>query len=377
MVQEDRPVIANVDRLHEHMDREGFSAVVLRSGTNFSYLAGFAFPGTLGRHLELPDSPREVLLVWPRHGDPVLVLNHVAEPIARRDSWVNAIELYQGYTESPYAKVAEVLGRMGLQDAKLGLEKSYINSNRWEEMQGLLPRAQLMDCATMMAEVRWIKTPGEVERIRRAADILDEAYLEVFSTVKRGDAEREVHGRIVGACIQRGAQWAHGMLSSSRNDVMYGGESEMQFQPGDIIRNDYVSYYLGYPGHQNRVAVMGEPSAEQRRLYGTVRDIYRATIDRCKPGVKAIDVYQYAVGAFRREGFTERFNIVGHGVGPWWHQQEPYIVDHTTAVLEAGMVLAMEPGVSHWRLQDLVLITDEGPELLSTRFSTDEMFVIE
>ena len=86
MVQEDRPVIANVDRLHEHMDREGFSAVVLRSGTNFSYLAGFAFPGTLGRHLELPDSPREVLLVWPRHGDPVLVLNHVAEPIARRDS---------------------------------------------------------------------------------------------------------------------------------------------------------------------------------------------------------------------------------------------------------------------------------------------------
>ena len=228
---------------------------------------------------------------------------------------MNTIELYQGYTESPYAKVAEVLGRMGLQDAKLGLEKSYINSNRWEEIQGLLPRARLMDCATMMAEVRWIKTPGEVERIRRAADILDEAYLEVFSTVKRGDTEREVHGRIVGACILRGAQWAHGMLSSSRNDVLYGGEGEMQFQPGDIIRNDYVSYYLGYPGHQNRVAVVGEPSAEQRRLYGTVRDIYRATIGRCKPGVKAIDVYRYAVGAFRREGFTERFNIVGHGLG--------------------------------------------------------------
>ena len=62
-------IIANVERLHRLMDEEGVSAVVARSGKNFTYLAGFAYPGTLARHLEFPDSPREVLLVWPRHGD--------------------------------------------------------------------------------------------------------------------------------------------------------------------------------------------------------------------------------------------------------------------------------------------------------------------
>ena len=51
-------IIANVDRLDQLMDKNGFSAVVARSGKNFTYLAGFAYPGTLARHLDFPDSPR-------------------------------------------------------------------------------------------------------------------------------------------------------------------------------------------------------------------------------------------------------------------------------------------------------------------------------
>ena len=62
------PILANVTRLHHYMDHAGWAAVVVRSGTNFTYLAGFAYPGTLARHLDLPDSPREVLLLWPRQG---------------------------------------------------------------------------------------------------------------------------------------------------------------------------------------------------------------------------------------------------------------------------------------------------------------------
>ena len=83
-------IIANVERLHRLMDEEGFSAIVARSGKNFTYLSGFAYPGTLARHLEFPDSPREVLLVWPRHEEPVMVLNSYAAPLAKRDSWLEA-----------------------------------------------------------------------------------------------------------------------------------------------------------------------------------------------------------------------------------------------------------------------------------------------
>ena len=370
-----REIIANVGRLRQMMDRDGLSAVVVRSGMNFTYLAGFSFPGTLGRHLDFPDSPREVLLIWPRQGEPVMVLNHFAAPLARRDSWLKKIELYDGYAESPYQKAAEVLSVMGLDDSRVGFERTYLSAVRWDEVNRLLPMAEITDCTALMTEVRWIKTEQEVELLKKAADILDDAYLEVFQEVREGDTEREVHSRIVRSCIQRGAQWVHGMLSSSRNTVSYGGEGDTRFEKGDIISNDYVSYYLGYPGHQNRTIVVGEPSAEQRRTYHAIRDIYRATIDRCRAGARAGDVYQLAVDAYRERGYDDRIDLVGHGVGPWWHQQEPYLLEHAQHVLEAGMVLALEPGVSYWRLQDLILVTEGAPRLLSTRFNTDEMFV--
>ena len=130
MATKHREIIANISRLDEYLDAQGCAAVVLRSGKNFTYLAGFAYPGTLARHLDFPDSPREVLLVWPRHGEPVMVLNHYAAPLARRDSWLEKIEIYDDYAESPYQRVAEVLKQMGLDRETVGFEKSYVSANR-------------------------------------------------------------------------------------------------------------------------------------------------------------------------------------------------------------------------------------------------------
>jgi Xaa-Pro aminopeptidase len=369
-------ILANVQRLHALMDQSGYAAVIVRSGKNFTYLAGFAYPGTLARHLEFPDSPREVLLLWPRHGEPVMILNHYAAPLAQRDSWLQRIEVYDDYAESPYARLAALLQQMGLDRSPLGLEKTYLSAARWEEVQGLLPAATLHDCTEMMAQVRWIKTPGEIQLLKAAAAILDDAYAEVFPTVRAGETEREVHSRLVASCIRRGAQWVHGILNSSRNTVAYGGEGDFRLQSGDIIRNDYVSYYHGYPGHQSRTVVLGEPSAEQRHTYRLMRDIYRRTIDQCRVGVKASAIHAFAAQQFREHGYTTRISLVGHGVGPWWHQQEPYIVSTCHQALEAGMVLALEPHVGYWHIQDMVLVTPDSPTLLSDRLNTDEMFII-
>ena len=372
-----RDIMANVERLHRLMDQHGCAAIVARSGKNFTYLAGFAYPGTLARHLDFPDSPREVLLLWPRHGEAVLIVNHYAAPLARRDSWVRRVEVSDDYAESPYERLATVLQDLGLQREMIGVEKTYVSAARWEELHTLLPDATLVDCTAMMARVRWVKTPGEIHLLKHAADLLDDAYLEVFPSVRVGETERTVHSRLVQSCLRRGAQWAHGILNSSRNTIAYGGEGDTVFQAGDIIRNDYVTYYHGYPGHQSRTVILGEPSAEQRRIYRLMRDIYRRTIEQCQPGVKASTIHAFAAGQFREHGYHDRVSLVGHSVGPWWHQQEPYIVSTCDDPLEAGMVLALEPHVGSWHLQDLVLVTPEGPQLLSDRFNTDDIFVIE
>ncbi len=370
-----RRLLANVERLHRLMDEEGISAIVARSGKNFTYLAGFAYPGTLARHLEFPDSPREVMLIWPRTGDPVMVLNSYAAPLARRDSWLQNIEVVDDYAESPYERAADVLQELGLAGETIGFEKSYVSALRWEEIETLLPKASIVDSTELMDRVRWIKTPGEVAALQAGAQLLDGAYLEVLPTVQPGDTERLVHSRIIESCVRRGANWAHGILNSSRNTVAYGGESDFAFQPGDIIRNDYVSYLDGYPGHQSRSVCVGPPSNEQKRTYQVVRDIYRATIERCRPGTPTRDIYHFANDRFHRAGFRGNVSLAGHGVGAWWHQQEPYMVPSSDRVLQKGMVVALEPHIGYWHLQDMVLITEDSPKLLSPLISTDEMLV--
>ena len=177
MVVGQRDIIANIERLHRVMDQANCAAIVVRSGKNVTYLSGFAYPGTLARHLDFPDSPREVLLIWPRQGEPALITNHYAAPLARRDSWLSRIEVYDDYADSPYALMAELLRQLGLHHETIGFEKTYLSAARWDETRHLLPEMTMLDCTEMMAQVRWIKTPGEVRLLKEAADLLDEAYL--------------------------------------------------------------------------------------------------------------------------------------------------------------------------------------------------------
>ena len=67
--------------------------------------------------------------------------------------------------------------------------------------------------------------------------------------------------------------------------------------------------------------------------------------------------------------------LAGHSVGAWWHQQEPVISRGNSRRLEEGMVIAMEPHVNHWHIQDMILISQTGPNLLSDCFPTEEPFV--
>ena len=370
--------IVNVDRLRTYMARHDLAAVVARTGQNFTYLSGIAYPGTLARLLDLTDSPRGVMVFWPREGEPSIILNKTAEPLTRRNSWIKKLELYEGYSESPYSRLCEVIKQAGLARERIGIERHFVSMGHGEEIQKLLPQAQLVDCTRMMDEVRWIKTPEEITLLKEAADLLDNAYLDAFRATKPGDTERMLHSRIVFNCLSRGAGWVHGILSSSTNTVNYGGEGDTVFQPGDVIRDDYIAYCTkGYPGHQSRNAVFGKPSPEVQREYHILRDIYDQTIEQCQPGVRSSDVFKFAAKEFDKIGWEYKPMLVGHGVGSWWHQQEPIMSRDSDIVLEEGMVLAIEPHRGHWHIQDMIVVGRNGPKLLSDLFSTREMFVIE
>lgn len=370
-----RQNIANVARLNRLMDEAGLDALVLRSGQNFTYLSGVVYPGTLARHMDLTDSTRPVVLLWPRNGTPVVLGNKTAAGLVERDGWIEEQVLYEAYVDSPQEKLAELLKAKGLAKAKVGFERDYWSAAHWEAVQRALPGLEMAECTALMDRVRWIKTDAEVALIRRGADLLDDAYLEAFSRIRPGDTERKVHADIIGACLRLGFEWAHGIFNVFRNTVPYGGESDMVIERGDAIRTDYVGYVLGYPGHQSRTVIVGKPTPEQERDYAINLAVHRGLMDRCRPGANVHELWAWTMGEYRKAGWPDHHMLIGHGVGCWWHQQEPILRRKSEHVLEAGMVLALEPHVNFWHVQDMILVTEGAPELLSPKFNTDRAFV--
>lgn len=363
-----------VDRLTREMAARGLDAIVARAGINFTYLAGFAYPGTLARHLDLADSPRGVYLVWPRTGEARIVVNAIAEGLARRDSFVEAFDVYEGYAEPPVERLAKVLDGMGLGHSKVGFELNYVSAADFETLCKSLPQMTISDSTQLMDVVRAVKTPAELAALKVGADLLDDAFLTRFGMVRPGMRERDLHADLVAYCLAGGSEFTHGILNSERNTVPYAGESAFPFEAGDAIRTDYVAYVKGYPGHQSRCAVVGRPSEEQKREYAVIRDIYRASNDQLVPGRTAGEIYSFIVERFEKAGLTYTSMLAGHSVGAWWHQQEPVIARDNPRRLEEGMVIAMEPHINHWHIQDMFLVRADGPELISSKFPTEEIF---
>jgi Xaa-Pro aminopeptidase len=370
-----RKSIANLARLNALMDEARLDALVLRSGVNFTYLSGVVYPGTLQRHMDLTDSTRPVVLVWPRKGKPVILTNKTAAGLIERDGWIDDFVLYEAYVDSPNEKLSELLGKMKLSEARVGIEKDYWSAEHLDALQEESPKISFQSCTALMDRVRWIKTADEVTLIRKGADLLDDAYLEAFRRIRPGDTERKVHADLIGTCLRLGFEWAHGIFNVFRNTVPYGGESDVVIEKGDAIRTDYVGYLQSYPGHQSRTVIVGEPSAAQKRDYAINLEVHRGLIDRCRPGAKVHDLWAWTMGEYRKAGWPDHHMLIGHGVGCWWHQQEPILRRQSAHVLEEGMVLALEPHVNFWHVQDMILVKDGAPELLSPKFNTDYPFI--
>src|SRR5665213_4638002 len=105
MISQDRkrerqPTTVNIARLNELMDRHSLAAIVVRGGHNVTYLSGVAFHGTLARHLDLAGSQRGVVVIWPRQGRPIFVVESTAAGAAENETWIEQLQIFNGYQES-------------------------------------------------------------------------------------------------------------------------------------------------------------------------------------------------------------------------------------------------------------------------------------
>ncbi|MGE5360849.1 MAG: M24 family metallopeptidase [Bacteroidales bacterium] len=232
------------------------------------------------------------------------------------------------------------------------------------------------------------KDAHELATIAQAADMITAAFDDVAAQVLVGRSERQVAARIDLVMKEAGFERSafDTIVASGPNGALpHARPGARLLAQGDLVVLDFGGVYDGYCVDLTRTVSLGAPSAEARRIYGAVAEAHAAGVAASRVGATARDVDRAARGVLERLGLGDAFGHgTGHGLGIEVHE-EPWIArtkadagsdprPGTAApppvALEAGMVFTVEPGayLPGWggvRLEDDLVVTDDGPRLLT------------
>jgi Xaa-Pro dipeptidase len=386
-------------RARELMAEQGLDALLVSgdfsAGANYYY-----FSGHLPRDYQQNFS-RPHVMVLPADGEPFLYVYGVNVENARDMSYVEDVVAYAPPFDG--ATLAGVLRDRGLSGARIGAElgtdqRLWMPLNEFRALESGLPEAAFVDAADLLWRLRSIKSEPEIAYIAEADRINGEGLKAGFAAIHVGDTEVDASRKVGAALVEAGAYrppYAQINLVSHAKSRALGHRSRMlgpmadyALAPGDLLFVDSGVVVGAYWGEFNRMAVVGEPSEEQRRHHDAIREIITRSVDEAlRPGAEFRRVIEQMAGFYRDCGYDdEQFsNYLGppfmhlcHGLG-LASSEPPFVRFDSEAVLEPGMVLSCEAylradSMTYGSEEDVV-ITEDGCRVLSDR--DPGLFVLE
>lgn len=258
------------------------------------------------------------------------------------------------------------------QPAQLQLDYDQVPVALYQQLQQELPYT-LADSRQITEQLRAIKDPQELAAIRQAAAIADQALSWLLPQLKPGVSEQQAAHWLEQQLLALGAEalaFPTILLSGPRTALPHGKPSERRFQQGDWILIDFGAQVQGYKSDMTRSYVLGKASPQQQEFYQTVERAQQAALAAAKAGIRADQLTEVAQKILADSAFSAYAGEgLGHSIGLALHEQ-PLMRFGCQQILQPGMVLTIEPGL-YWpgfggvRLEDDILITAEGAELLS------------
>jgi Xaa-Pro aminopeptidase len=235
------------------------------------------------------------------------------------------------------------------------------------------------DVSPILDELRWVKTPYEIERLRRSGTMGAEATAEAIRATRPGMYEYEVAAAAQYVSTRLGADgdaFPPIVPSGPLTPIVHYMENRRQMQAGEIVYMDYGSDWEYYTSDITRTwPVSGRFSAEQEKMYRCVLEARNAIIAAMQPGVTLTRLKDAAEQAYRRHGYRNEFlatnRYIGHFVGISVHDvggisgswaEKPFVVG---VVFNVEPILQFPERKTHMRLEDTVVLTEKGPENLT------------
>lgn len=290
--------------------------------------------------------------------------------------------IIQAKNEAPNVEVVMYEGKMleklkelvaGESIKTLGFESEHNTYAHYQKLSGTLPDVELKGLSSVVEQIRTVKESSELETIRQAVQIADEAFNHVLGFIKPGVKELELAAEIEYFMRKAGAEkpsFDTIIGSGFRGALPHGIATNHEVQKGDFVVMDFGAVYNGYCSDMTRTVLVGEASSKHREIYSLVLEAQLAATEAVRPGQKCSEVDAVARNLIADRGYGEYFGHgLGHGVGLDIHES-PALNTRNHDQLEEGMVITVEPGVylDGWggvRIEDMVVVTSEGCEVLT------------
>jgi Xaa-Pro aminopeptidase len=340
----------NYKRVQEVMQKLSLEAVLISNGNNMRYVSGFAGEGYIyisgSRHAVVTDFRYTVQAEIEAEGYEIITIGNA------------------GFE----AALNELMQADGI--SRLGFEAEDMMFATYNRLKDKLKVEELVPIGNEITAMRRIKSPRELERIKKAEAIGDLVFTEILDYIKPGMTELEIAARVEYLLKLKGASGCSfpAIIASGVNSSMpHAVPSSKKVEVGDFLTMDFGCVYEGYCSDMTRTIVIGKASQKQKEVYDTVLRAQLAALDFIKAGVKGKEVDKIARDIIYSAGYEGCFGHgLGHSVGLNIHEN-PRLSMLEEGMIEAGMTETVEPGIyikgfGGVRIEDLVVVTENGHE---------------
>ena len=357
-------ILARLEQLQTALTQAGLDAVALNPGPTFTYLTGVQF--------HLMERP-VVLLVTPGQ-PPAIVLPEFEASKTRLIPY--AVEAFT-YGENPAewdAAFKKAVLSLALDGRKIGVEPRQMRLLEFRHVRAGAPEADFPDASEALASLRLRKDEAEIEAMRTAVKIAQDALEAVLPSIKSGMSEKEIAALLTMELFRHGSDsqlpFAPIIAGGPNSADPHASASDRKLQAGDLLVVDWGAAHNGYMSDLTRTFAVGEVDPEWKKIAEVVLAANEAGRAAGKPGVPCANVDKAARSVIERAGYGPYFtHRTGHGIGMEDHE-EPYMRADNMHMLYPGMAYTVEPGIylqgrGGVRIEDNVVVTKSGVDVLS------------
>jgi Xaa-Pro dipeptidase len=364
---------SHFDKLNASLNDSGLDAVILNPGPTLSHLTGLRF------HL----MERPVVLLFAKDQDPAIVLPELE--LQKVASLPYKLQVF-AYPENPAewdSAFRRAVQALSLDGKRIGVEPRQLRLLEFRHVKAGAPEADYPDASDVLSALRLRKDHAEVEAMRRAVKIAQNALEATIPLIKIGMTEKELSAELVMQLLKQGSEpempFAPIVSGGPNGSNPHASPSDRKLQAGDLLVVDWGATYDGYISDLTRTFAVGEVDDEYKKIHKIVQEANAAGRAAAKPGIPCANVDKAARDVIEKAGYGVYFtHRTGHGIGMEGHE-EPYMRGDNMLLLEPGMAFTVEPGIylpnrNGVRIEDNVVITDNGADVLSDM--TREMRVV-